>query len=419
MNLRPVKGMRDLLPEEAILFEEMIERVKTVLRKYGFDPIFTPIIEYWETLKGKYGEEAERKEIWRFKTIWSDVEYGLRYDLTVPLARFYSRFYDRLKLPFKRYQIGRVYRYEEPQKGRMREFWQADFDIIGSETQEADAEVLNVAEKSIREIGFEEFEIRINHRKIMDKILEKLNVKDKKLAYNIIDKRYRMSDFEFSEKIREVVEDWETLFRLFEIKGFEETIEEIRRIVDDGEIERIMEVYDLLNKKKRFFYDLSIVRGLEYYTGIVFEVFPKNTRKSICSGGRYDELIGVFMERKIPAVGGSVGLSRAFEIGKELGIFRGRKSYTNVAVVYINRKCFKYAWDIARKLREMGYNVYIDLNRRGFREQFEYIDSKEIRYAIIIGEREMKERKIRVKDRITREEFEVDLERMDEIKELF
>lgn len=418
MNLRPVKGMRDLLPEDAIIFEKILENVRSVFRKYGFDPIFTPIVEYWETLKGKYGEEAERKEIWRFKTVWSDVEYGLRYDLTVPLARFYSRFYDKLKLPFKRYQIGRVYRYEEPQKGRMREFWQADFDIIGSETPESDAEILNVTEESIRKIGFEEFEIRINNRRIMDKILEKLNTKDKKLAYNIIDKRYKMSDVEFSEKIREIVEDWETLFKLLEMERFEETVEEIGRMIGYEEVERLMEMYDLLNKKKRVLYDVSIVRGLEYYTGFIFEVFPKNIRKSISSGGRYDELVGVFLGKRIPAVGGSIGISRLFEIGKDLKIFKQRRSYTDIAVVYINRRCFRYAWDVSEKLRGMGYNVYIDLNRKGFREQFEYIDSKGIRYAAIIGEREMKEGKIRIKDRITREEFEIKLERLDEIKEL-
>lgn len=421
VNVRPVKGMKDFLPEDAILFEEIIEKIKTVFRKYGFDPIITPIVEYWETLKGKYGEEAEQKEIWRFKTIWSDVEYGLRFDLTVPLARFYARFYDKLKLPFKRYQIGRAYRYEEPQKGRMREFWQADVDVVGSDTPESDAEILNIVREVIESLGIEEFEIRLNNRKIMDKLLKKLGVRDLGRAYNIIDKRYKLPDIEFVERIREVIGDYEKLMQFFEIKDPIEILEEIRLTIgEDKEIEKMLEIYDLLFDRRRFVYDISIVRGLEYYTGMVFETFPKGVKKSICSGGRYDDLIGMFLGKKIPAVGGSVGLLRLMDLLPEIkpGL-KKKKTYTEIAVVYIGgRNVFKYAWEVARELREMGYNVYIDLNRKGFREQFEYIDSKGIRYVVIVGEREMNEKKLRIKDRITREEIEIKLEEIEKIKDI-
>ncbi len=421
MNVRPVKGMRDLVPEDAIVLEEMIEKIKKVFRRYGFDPIFTPVVEYWDILKGKYGEEAEQKEIWRFKTVWSDVEYGLRYDLTVPLARFYARFYEKFKLPFKRYQIGRVYRYEEPQKGRMREFWQADADIIGSDTPESDAEVLNLARDVLDALELENFEIKVNNRKIMDKLLEKLGVRDLKKAYNLIDKRYKLPEVEFIGRIKDVVEDYERLLQLFEIKKFEDCLEEIQLIIgEDGEIERMFEVWDFLSDKKNIVWDVSIVRGLEYYTGIVIEPYAEGVMKSLGGGGRYDDLIGMFLGKKIPAVGISFGLLRLLDLLPEIKPgFRKKKTHTEIAVVYIGgREVFKYAWEISKELRDLGYNVYIDLNRKGFRQQFEYVDHKGIRYVVIVGEREMNERKIRIKDRVTREEVELGIDDLEKIRDV-
>ncbi len=410
-----VKGMRDFPPEEAILFEEVIERIRNVMIRYGFDPIITPIVEYWDVLKGKYGDEAESKEIWRFRTVWSKKEYGLRYDLTVPLARFYSRFYDRIKLPFKRYQIGRVYRYEEPQRGRYREFWQADADIIGSDTPESDAEVLNLFREIMEELGFENFLIRISNRRIFEKVIEKFGVIDRERAYRIIDKKDRMSREEFSKKVSEVVRDYEGFLNLLEIKDYLEFLEEVGRIIgEDGEVERMYEVYDFLFRRRRYCFDLSIVRGLEYYTGMVFEIFLKEFNKAVGGGGRYDDLVGMFIGRRVPAVGGSVGVSRLLEF---VG-FERKKTRTKIAVVPVKRENFGYAWEVCYKLREMGISTYIDLNRKGFREQFEYIDQKGIRYVVIVGDREEAEEKIRIKDRERREEFELKLDELEKIKEI-
>jgi len=408
MSLNPPRGMKDFTPELEILREKMVSIIEEVFQKYGFDPITTPIVEYWDTLKGKYGEEAEKKLIWRFKLPFSDKKYALKYDNTVPLARYYAKY--RPLLPFKRYTIDRVFRYDEPQKGRYREFWQADVDILGSYYPEADAEILMVFDEVFKRLGFEGFRILINDRRIMEIVLSNLGVGDKLRVYRIIDKLDKIGlegvkkelleflDKDKVEKILEIIslEGEEVLEYISRFKGADKYVEEIRLIID-------------LSGSRNIIYKPSLVRGLDYYTGMVFEVVYKKGFGSLAGGGRYDNLIELFAKVRIPAVGGAIGINRVMDLGIDLGIFKlDRKTYTEIAVVYVGNT-FREAWNIANNLRKEGFRVYIDLNRNKFKKQIEYVVNKDIRYLIIVGEEDLKENKVTFQDRYLKRREKVDI----------
>ncbi len=416
--------MRDFPPELAILREKVFRKLEKVFQRFGFDPIDTPIVEYWEVLKGKYGGEAEEKLIWRFKLPYSEREYALRYDLTVPLARYFARF--RPKLPFKRYYIGRVYRYDNPQKGRYREFWQADFDIIGCLTPEADAEVLNIVDTVFSELGFRGYVIRLNDRRLLKGIFEEelgLSGSIVLEVYRVIDKLDKVGLEGVKEDLRKLGLSDAIVDRIIEligIKGGEEVLDNVeakygRNTDVNVALGYIRDILDLVYNPRNMVVDLSLVRGLDYYTGMIYEVWLKEFNRSLSGGGRYDDLIGIFMGKSVPAVGGSIGIEPLLDVGLEQGIFSlDTVTYTQVAVVYIGG-VFKEAWRISRILRELGYNVYIDLARRDFKKQIKYIAEKNIRYLIIVGERDLKEGKVTFQDRETRERILIDLEKLSDI----
>jgi len=405
MTLLPPKGTKDFPPELAILFEEIISKIEEKFKEYGFDPIITPVVEYWETLKGKYGEEAEKKEIWRFRISQSKKWYALKYDQTVPLARFFARF--QPKLPFKRYVIDRTYRYDEPQKGRYREFWQADADIVGSKYPEADAEIINLMIDIYDSLGFKESYIRISDRRALEKLIEEIGEKEKFL------------------EIARIIDKWDKIGKegvLSELKKItnkaEKIIEKLEENPEEYYPNEFWEIIDLVENKNKLIIDIKLARGFDYYTGMVYEVWIKDFNRAIGGGGRYDNLIGLFANKQIPAVGGSIGINPLIDVGLEKGIFKiDRKTYTKVAVVYIGNT-FREAWDIANKLRKTGLFVYIDLMRRNFKKQIEYIVEKDIRYLIIVGEEDLKENKVTFQDRKTQEKIKIEINNLEKIKEL-
>jgi len=415
--LLPPRGMRDFPPEMAILRKRVFEKIEKIFQSFGFDPIVTPIVEYWETLKGKYGDEAENKLIWRFRLPYSNKEYALRYDQTVPLARFFARF--QPKLPFKRYVIDRAYRYEEPQKGRYREFWQADVDIIGSPYEEADAEILDIIDKVFREFNFSNYTIKLNDRRLLAGIFEDdLNLKGERLlqVYRAIDKLDKIGLDGVREELRKLnLENSiiEKILNTIELKGGEaldfveqrynnslvkEAVSSLRKIIDITNAQNVQ-------------IDLSLVRGLDYYTGMIFEAVVSKPRiGSLSGGGRYDNLISLFMNKKVPAVGGTIGIERLIDAGLELGIFKtDKKTLTDIAVIYVGNT-YKVARKIANDLRESGLNVYIDIMRRNFKKQMDYVIEKDIRYLIIVGEKDLAENKITFQDRLLNKREKVDLE---------
>ncbi len=401
MKVRPPRGFRDFTPDIMILRKDLIARLENVFRRYGYDPIDTPALEYWETLAGKYGEEAENRLIWRFRDPWSGREYALRYDLTVPLARFIASHRD-ITLPFKRYHIGPVWRHEEPQRGRYREFYQCDADVVGSPYPEADAEIVNLAVDALKALGFENgFEVRINDRRLLRGIYEiDLGVSDPIPLYRAIDKLDKIGvegvkrELERLGLARGVVEK---VLDLITIKmPLRDGIAEIRSRYGNAN-NHVREALDHLDEMASYIkgdasivLDMSLVRGLDYYTGPIVEVVLREPRiGSVAGGGRYDNLIGIFLGKSIPATGISIGIERIIDAGLELGIYNlSRKTYTQVQVIVLDRATYHYAWRVADTIRSLGYNVSVDLARLSEKAQKKKARRLGIKVLAFIGAQE-------------------------------
>ncbi len=426
--LLPPKGSRDFPPEIQILRKEVFEKIERIFQKYGFDPIETPIVEKWETLAGKYGEEAENRLIWRFKLPYSNREFGLRYDLTVPLARFVARF--RPKLPFKRYHIGRVFRYDEPQKGRYREFWQCDVDIVGSNSPLADAEILDIVIDVFEEFGFKNFVIKLNDRRILRGLFEKeLELKNKQILfkiYRIIDKLDKIGKEKVLKEIREIIGNRksEKIGELLEKNKLnnEEILEYLESVgnknVEEG-VSSISKILEFSKAKEKIKIDLSLVRGLDYYTGMIYEAIVEEPKiGSLSGGGRYDNLIELFAREKIPAVGGSIGVERLIDAGLELGLLKTeKKTYAKVGIIYTKEIDQKFVKKIADELRNLGINTYLSFNGiRNIADGIKDLEKRGIRYALIVGKREVENKYFTFQDLEERRRSEI--ESLEEVKKL-
>lgn len=384
------KGMRDILPEDAMLRREVLETVERIYRNYGYVPIETPAIEYLSTLKAKGGEEIN-KQIFIFK----DEEVGLRFDLTVPLARVAAT--NTFTKPFKRYAFAPVWRYEEPQKGRFREFWQADIDIIGAKGMRAEAELLAAARDALLALGFKELRILLNNRKILDAIAKKLDIRDKKeTVFRLLDKMDKVGKEKVEEELNDVIGNDRTkeLLSILTTSGDNKRkLDLIKAISEDGAKE-LEEILALTGFKIEI--DFLLVRGLGYYTGPIFEIKGSDNIGSIAGGGRYDNLLAVY-GKEDSAVGISLGIERIITLIKE-GRVQIKRTYTQVIVANVKPEFYSYALKVAQKLRENGINAETDLNERNLRKQFEYANSLGIGYVIIVGEKEIKENKITLRN---------------------
>ncbi|MCD6403214.1 MAG: histidine--tRNA ligase [Candidatus Aenigmarchaeota archaeon] len=422
ISTNPPIGMRDFLAKDMIKREYVVNKIKEVFERFGFDPWETPAVERLEVLQGKYGEEE--KLIYKFQDLggrW----LALRYDLTVPLARVVARF-PQLPKPIKRYQISRVWRYERKQKGRYKEFWQCDVDIVGSSRMIADAEIVSIVYKVLKKLGFEEFNIRINNRKILSAIVRISGVDKSKVldAFRSIDKldKVGIEGVRKELKARGIKDDSvEKLVEFISIKGnAERVLSEVESLVkkDEEGLKGVEELKELLSylpdfRVKKGFYsvDLSLVRGLDYYTGPIFEtVVTKPKIGSISGGGRYDNLISLFAGTRIPAVGVSFGLERIIDVMEELNMIKTPQTKTDVFVACVEESLIKNAIKICDFLRENGVNCQMDLMGRKLSKQLEYVDSKGIPYAVIIGKAEVEKGLVKLKDMKTRSEELLKLE---------
>ena len=424
---RPPRGFRDFPPDRMILRKRLFSVLEETFQKYGFDPIDTPAVEYWETLAGKYGEEAENRLIWRFQDPWSGREYALRYDLTVPLARFIANHRD-LPMPFKRYHIGPVWRHEEPQRGRYREFYQCDADIVGSPYPEADAEIIELTIDALKALGFKTgFKVRLNDRRLLRGIFEQeLELSNPLPVYRAIDKldkigldgvvgELRKINLEENkiEKIKDIISIKGTpdeildsvLSKYKNNKLIMEAVDHLRTIVELVDIDEYVEI------------DMSLVRGLDYYTGPIVEVVLERPRiGSVAGGGRYDTLIGMFIGQDIPATGVSIGIERIIDAGIELGIYSlSKKTLTEAQVIVLDRNHYDYAWQVTRRLRKAGLNTRIDLSRASHRVQRRKAQRLGIKYLVFIGEKEAVNRKVTIYDTETGDRWEVELDHIDKI----
>ncbi|MDD5022681.1 MAG: histidine--tRNA ligase, partial [Candidatus ainarchaeum sp.] len=340
-NRSTPKGMRDFLPEDMLIREEVIEKIKKVYRKYGYLPLETPAMEYLKVLDSKQSGEEIAGQIFKIE----NSELGLRYDLTVPLARVASE--NSFPKPFKRYCIGRVWRREEPQKGRFREFWQADIDVIGSKSMRADAEAITAAREAIIELGFDTPKIIINNRKIMNSLSKKIGFeKEVNFVLRIMDKLDKIGENEVKKQLENKIgkEKTEKILKEIIVKGDNRKKLEIAKKVDEEGAKELEEIIKLCNFEIEI--DFSLVRGLGYYTGPVFEIKLGDKIGSVAGGGRYDNLIGLYGQTDY-AVGISLGIERLILLIKERS---KEKTKTKVLVCAIDEKLYPDVLKIAEKI---------------------------------------------------------------------
>ncbi len=400
---RTLKGFRDYLPAPMIARERLIETAKAVYRSYGFSPIDTPALEYAEILTGKGGEESD-KQLYRFKD-HGERDVAMRFDLTVPLARFAAQHINELGTPFKRYHIGTVWRGENTQAGRYREFMQCDFDTIGTESNAADIETLLVIHDLMSKIGFERFTIRINNRLVLNGLLQQQGLTEKSVGVlRSIDKlpkigREKVIE-EMTEKVGATREQAERVLDLVQLTGDPlDMLRSLEGMLAGNEIgqlgvARLRELFDCIYKAgipaERVRLDLSIARGLDYYTGTIYETFlgDKPEIGSVCSGGRYDNLAGIFTKERLPGIGASLGLDRLLAAMELLGMVESSSTPAEIFIPQFDAPRLGDYMRISRVLRAAGLRVEVYPEAKALGKQFKYADKKGHKLALIAGENE-------------------------------
>ena len=422
---RTLPGFMELLPSDQILFNQIYDTIRSVYESFGFLPLDTPTIEYSEVLLAKAGGETE-KQIYRFNK--GEHDLSLRFDLTVPLARYVSEHYADLTFPFKRYQMSKVFRGERPQKGRYREFYQCDIDIIGNETLPLiyDAEMPAVIYNIFKKLNFGDFIIRINNRKILNGFFDSLNLKDSSTdVLRIIDKIDKIGKESVREELLNIISNNESVDKIIEfisIKGTnEEIISSLEKLNINNEIfnEGVNEIKQVINYLKlysvsedNYIIDLTIARGLDYYTGTVYETNLKDYPGlgSICSGGRYDNLTEYYTSQHLPGIGVSIGLTRLFSQLKSEGLIHNDKiSLTDIMILPMDETVLEYSMMIANKLREKNIKVDICYTGKNIKSKMKYANKLDVKKVIIIGTNEINNNTLVVKDMETgvQEEYNV------------
>lgn len=411
----PLQGFMELLPEDQIVFNNIKDVIEGVYKKYGFLNMDTPIIERSEVLLAKAGGETE-KQIYRFNK--GDGDLSLRFDLTVPLSRYIADNFHNINFPFKRYAIGKVFRGERAQRGRFREFYQADIDIINKDNLSIinDVEIISVVYDIFKTLDFGKFTIRINNRKILTGFLKELKLENKsKDILILIDKIEKIDKIEFLKELNKIVNDKtkeEKIYDFINVKGKNE--EKIKSLVKFGikneefnigleEMKAVLKYAKDFNIDEKYIsFDLSIVRGLDYYTGTVYETMLDDYRNigSICSGGRYDDLMSLYTKEKFKGVGISIGLTRLFDQLKNNGLLEKFILLTeknNVLIINMTEN-YDYVLNIAKELRENNINTEIYFENGKMGKKLEYADKKNVPYVLIIGENEVKDNVVMFKD---------------------
>ena len=420
-------GFIEYLPEQQNRFDYLLKVINDTYKKYGYQKVDTPIIHGADILLAKAGGETE-KQIYEFEK--GDKKLCLRFDQTVPLAKYVAQNYANLYFPFKAMQIGKSYRGERPQRGRFREFYQCDIDIIGDGELSIvnDAEMPSVIYTTIKKFGFDKFTIRINNRKLLNGLFAELNLEEQSVEImRIIDKLEKIG----RDNVVKCLQD---------LKVADEKIEKILNFIEiDGETDKKLQKLENLNFTNELFLlglnelkevvkyvrlfgvpdsnfkvDLTIARGLDYYTGTVYETFLDDYRElgSVCSGGRYDNLAEFYTDKKYPGVGVSIGLTRLFYKLSELNILNEEaKSISKVLVVSMTDDISR-ALEVATKIREQGINADVYLEDKKIKAKFKYADKLKIPFVAIIGEEEEKNGTVSLKNMQTGEQEEMSVEKM-------
>jgi histidyl-tRNA synthetase len=424
---RTLKGFRDYPPEMMLPREWLMETARRVYRSYGFAPIDTPALEYSEIILGKMDAEAEiQRQLYRFKD-HGDRDVALRFDLTVPLARFAAQYVgpnpNQIPVPFKRYHIGPVWRGENPQAGRYREFIQCDFDTIGTASNAADIETALVIHELIVALGFERFEVKINNRLVLNGLLEELGLADKAAGVlRVLDKLAKQGRDSVVTEMTAPTGLALTAGQAERVIAFAETQGDSATVLDrierdfgrnakaaDGiaklrELLAVARAADIPERRLRL--DLSICRGLDYYTGTIYETFLSDLPEfgSVCSGGRYDNLAGLYTKQVLPGVGASLGLDRLLEAMKQLDMLPKTATPAPVFVVQFTAERLADYQRLARQLRQAGIGVEVYPEAKKIGSQLQYAERRGFRLALIAGPDEFAKGVVKIKDLSKREE---------------
>ena len=421
---RTLKGFRDYLPESMIPRERLIGIARKIYRSYGFSPIDTPTLEYLEILTGKGSEETDR-QLYRFED-HGGRSVGMRFDLTVPLARFVAQHINTLGTPFKRYHIAPVWRGENTQRGRYREFMQCDFDTIGTLSVAADIETGLVINDLFEEIGFERFTVHVNNRQVLTGLLEQIGVAEQATAIlRSLDKLTKIGPERTANEMLKTAgitaEQAEQVLAITTLAGSnQEILENLKPLVAQSAlgtagIDRLQQILDGLAAggvpPERIKLDVSIARGLDYYTGVIFETFLDDLPDigSVCSGGRYDNLAELYTKQQLPGIGASLGLDRLLAAMDELEMIDKVKTPADILVVYFEKDQLNKYLEIAANLRQAGWAVEVYPDAKKLGKQLKYADVRGFQYALIAGGDELQRDVCQIKNLQTGESVEYPL----------
>ena len=420
---RKLQGFWELMPRQQMVFSELLDKIENVFKQNCFVPLDTPILEYSETLLAKSGGETD-KEVYRFSKGSTDM--CMRYDLTVPLARFVAMHKEDLSFPFKRYQIGKVYRGERPQKGRFREFYQCDADIIGNETLSlvADAECIALFEKCFKALNLD-VEIEVSNRKIIAGYIQSINKEDRTTDILIVlDKLAKIPFEEAMAQLKEIglsdVES-EKIIRLTKTNGnIEEVTQNLTNICDNPLFDEGMRELVETDKHLKAFgvssviYNLSVIRGHNYYTGTVFEGFLKMNKNlgAIGGGGRFENLCSYFSDKKMPGVGMSVGVTRLFDILTKENYFNLDKINEIECAIITFDDTLEEGLSLTSKLRESEIKADCLYENKSFKSKMKEANKRQIKYVLIVGEDEVKTKEYTLKNMQNSEQEKLTLEKV-------
>jgi len=432
VRIQRVKGTRDLLPEDMIKRRYVFERIREVFEAYGFKEILTPTFEYTKLFELRSGEEVV-EQLYAFEDKGGR-NLSLRPDLTSSVARLFVNGFQTAPKPIKWYYITNMFRYEEPQSGRLREFWQAGVELIGSSNIEADAEVIALLIESYLSTRLKEFTVNVGDRILLDEFAKMLGVKDDIGLMRLIDKKDKMERGEFVKALQEFglnEEDINKVFTLIELKGKpDDVLPKARELftseIAKEELKKIEELFELLKAygiEDYALIDFGIARGFDYYTSIVFEAIADNDLGigSIGGGGRYDNLIEVFGGKPTPATGFAIGIERLIPILESKGLLPEFKVGSDVFVAYIGKELEikKKAIEVTQTLRKANIKAEYDIQGRKLRKALDYANSIEVKVAIILGKRDLAEGKVTIRDMESGEQKQVAIESIvEEVKKL-
>ena len=424
MKPQALRGFRDYLPEEMLAKNQMLTAVRDVFESHGYPPVETPALEYSELLLGKYGEEGEML-LYRF-TDNGDRDVALRYDLTVPLARLVAT-HGALQMPFRRYQIAPVWRAEKPAKGRFREFAQCDVDLVGVNDAGADAEMLLIGQDLMSRLGIERYRLRVNHRGVLRALTRRFGIEDggeEGAFLRLLDKLEKIGEEKFRASLKKDFRfddrSADDLLQLAQLSGpGMEVLEGLEaQLGDDPDgnagivrLRSVLELVEAGGNLETIQIDPSIARGLSYYTGLVYETFLDDLPEygSVMSGGRYDQLVGMFAGRDLPAVGISLGVDRLFAALRELGKLETRSTPAQVMVIQFSESGAPDAYHLAAKLRAAGVSVVVYPTAAKLKKQYQCANQLGIPFTAVIGESEAERGTLQLKDMNSGEQSELEV----------